>query len=63
MDYCRESYNLTSEQFRLGLKNIVELTQDKTNLSTAIQRMLQAKYEALLNMALLKYYNGESIDF
>lgn len=63
VDYCRESYNLTSEQFRLGLKNIVELTQDKTNLSTAIQQMLQAKYEALLNMALLKYYNGESINF
>lgn len=63
VDYCRQSYNLTSEQFRLGLKNIVELTQDKTNLSTAIQQMLQAKYEALLNMALLKYYNGESINF
>ena len=63
VDYCRESYNLTSEQFRLGLKNIVELTQDKTNLSSAIQRMLQAKYEALLNMALLKYYNGEGIGF
>ena len=63
VDYCRESYDLTSEQFRLGLKNIVELTQDKTNLSTAIQQMLQAKYEALLNMALLKYYNGESIQF
>ena len=63
VDYCRESYDLTSEQFRLGLKNIVELTQDKTNLSTAIQQMLRAKYEALLNMALLKYYNGESINF
>lgn len=62
-DYCRESYNLTSEQFRLGLKNIVELTQDETNLSTAIQQMLQAKYEALLNIALLKYYNGEGINF
>ncbi len=63
VDYCRESYSLTSEQFRLGLKNIVELTQDKTNLSTAIQQMLQAKYEALLNMAMLKYYNGEGIAF
>jgi outer membrane protein len=63
VDYCRESYNLTSEQFRLGLKNIVELTQDKTNLAAAIQQMLQAKYEALLNMALLKYYNGEGIAF
>ena len=63
VDYCGESYNLTSEQFRLGLKNIVELTQDKTNLSTAIQQMLQAKYLALLNMSLLKYYNGDAISF
>ena len=61
VNYCRESYNMTSEQFRLGLKNIVELTQDKTNLNTATHLMLQAKYEALLNMALLKYYNGENI--
>lgn len=63
VDYCRESYNLTSEQFRLGMKNIIELTQDKTNLSTAIQQMLRAKYEALLNMSLLKYYKGETIGF
>ena len=63
VDYCRESYDLTSEQFRLGMKNIVELTQDKTNLSSATQQMLQAKYMALLNIALLKYYNGESIQF
>ena len=63
VDYCRESYNLTSEQFRLGMKNIVELTQDKTNLSSATQQMLQAKYTALLNIAMLKYYNGESISF
>ena len=63
LDYCRESYNLTSEQFRLGMKNIVELTQDKTNLSSATQQMLQAKYMALLNMAMLKFYNGESIPF
>ena len=63
VDYCRESYNLTSEQFRLGMKNIVELTQDKTNLSSATQQMLQAKYLALLNIAMLKYYNGENISF
>ena len=63
VDYCRESYDLTSEQFRLGMKNIIELTQDKTNLSSATQQMLQAKYMALLNIAMLKYYNGESIQF
>jgi outer membrane protein len=63
VEYCRESYNLTSEQFRLGMKNIVELTQDKTNLSNASQQMLQAKYTALLNIAMLMYYNGEQISF
>ena len=52
---------MKSEQFRLGLKNIVEVTQDKAKLSSAIQQMLQAKYLALLNMALLKYFNGEDI--
>ena len=43
------------------MKNIVELSQDKTNLSSATQQMLQAKYMALLNIAMLRYYNGESI--
>jgi len=61
VDYCRESYDLTSEQFRLGLKNIIELTTDKTNLGSATQTMLQAKYMALLNIAMLRYYNGETI--
>jgi len=60
-DYCRESYDLTSEQFRLGLKNIIELTTAKTNLDSATQKTLQAKYMALLNLAMLRYYNGESI--
>lgn len=50
------SYELTSEQFRLGLKNIVELLTDKTNVSTANQQMLQAKYMAVLNKAMLEYY-------
>ena len=59
----QQSFDLLQEQFRLGLKNIVELTRDKTNLSAATQQMLQAKYEALLSMALLKYYNGEPISF
>jgi len=61
VDYCRQSYELTSEQFRLGLKNIVELTTDKTNLGSAVQQMLQAKYMVLLNLAMLRYYNGETI--
>ena len=53
---ARASYELTSEQFRLGLKNIVELQTDKTSLSSAVQQTLQAKYMAALNGALLRLY-------
>lgn len=59
----QESYDLVSEQFRLGLKNIVELTTGKNNLLQARQQLLQAKYTTLLNEALLKFYAGEELDF
>ncbi len=55
----RESYDLVCEQFSLGLKNIAELTTGKTNLLQAEQQLLQARYTALLNIALLKFYAGE----
>ena len=57
-DAARTSYELTSEQFRLGLKNIIELTTDKTTYSASQQQMLQAKYMALLNIAMLHYYGN-----
>ncbi|MCR5313853.1 MAG: TolC family protein [Bacteroidaceae bacterium] len=57
----QESYDLVSEQFNLGLKNIVELTTGKNNLLQAQQALLQTKYTALLNIALLKFYEGEKI--
>lgn len=60
--YAKTSYELTSEQFRLGLKNILELVTDKTTLVTSQQQMTQAKYTELLNAAMLKYYNGETIN-
>ncbi len=60
--YARESVELTSEQFRLGIKNIIELQNDLTNLSQANQQMLQAKYMEILNVAMLKYYQGETIN-
>ncbi len=53
---ARASYELTSEQFRLGMKNIVELQTDKTALSAAVQQTIQAKYTAALNSALLRLY-------
>ena len=50
------SYELLSEQFRLGLKNIVELMTGKTNLVNAQQNELQSKYLTILDIYLLKLY-------
>jgi len=57
----QQSYDLVSEQFRLGLKNIIELTSGKTNLLQAEQQLLQSKYTTLYNLAMLRFYQGEAI--
>lgn len=53
---AQASYDLLSEQFRLGLKNIVELMTGKDNLLTAKQNELQSKYLTILNIDLLNFY-------
>ena len=53
------SYELLSEQFRLGLKNITELREAKENLLVAQQNELQSKYLALYNMQMLNFYYGK----
>lgn len=50
------SYELLSEQFRQGLKNIVELMTGKNNLLTAQQNELQSKYLTILNINMLNFY-------
>ncbi len=57
----RTSYNLVQEQFDYGMKNTVELLTEKNNLLSAQQEMLQAKYMAILNTQLLRFYQGEQI--
>lgn len=59
---AQDSYELLSEQFRLGLKNIVELTNAKTVLLNAEQNRLESKYTAILYVQLLKFYNGEEMN-
>jgi outer membrane protein len=57
---AQTSYDLLSEQFRLGLKNIVELMTGKDKLLAAKQSELQSKYLAILNINMLKFYeNGK----
>ena len=58
---AQTSYNLLSEQFKLGLKNIVELRTGKDNLLKAKQNELQAKYMTSLNLNILKFYKNGSI--
>ena len=56
------SYDLLSEQFSLGLKNIVELMTGKTNLLNAQQEKLQSKYMTILDIQMLNFYGNANAD-
>lgn len=58
---AKASYELLSEHFKQGLKNIVELMTGKTNLLQAQQNELQSKYLAILNLNMLKFYETGEI--
>ena len=58
VESAQQSYDLLQEQFRLGLKNIVELMTGKDNLLQACQNQLQSKYTALYNRQMLDFYAG-----
>ncbi len=59
---AEESYRLLEEKFKLGLNNIADLATGRITLLNAKQAMLQSKYLSLLNIALLKFYQGEPLD-
>ena len=56
------NYELINEQFKEGLKNIVDLLQARDNLLKAEQNKLQSKYTTILNTQLLKFYEGGLIE-
>ena len=62
VESAQASYDLLSEQFRLGLKNIVELNNAKATLLDAQQSRLESKYTAILYQQLLHFYNGEGMN-
>ena len=55
------SYNLLNEQFRQNLKNVIELMNGKDALLKAQQAELQAKYLAIFNINMLKFYEGSEL--
>ena len=56
------SFDMVNEQFKLGMKNTVELLTEKNNLLSAQQQRIQAKYMAILNRTLLDFYAGKNIE-
>ncbi len=58
---AQESYELLSEQFRQNLKNTIELMNGKDALLKAKQNELQAKYLAILNINMLKFYQNGTL--
>lgn len=59
---AKTSFELLNEQFKLGLKNIVELRTGKDNLLKAQQNELQAKYLTILNLGMLNFYKNGKVE-
>ncbi|MBO5698501.1 MAG: TolC family protein [Bacteroidaceae bacterium] len=57
------SYDNTQRQFEQGQKDITDLLSSRGRLLQAKQSLLQDKYTALLNKALLAFYAGQEINF
>ncbi len=57
---AQASFDLLQEQFRLGLKNIIELMNGKDNLLTAKQNELQSKYLTIMNIEMLSTADNNS---
>ena len=58
----KTSFDMINEQFTLGMKNILELLTEKNNYLSAQQEVIQAKYMAILERALLNFYAGNPIE-
>lgn len=61
VDSEQQSFDLLQEQFRLGLKNIIELMTGKDKLLQAQQNKLQSKYMTMLSLQMLNFYSGNKI--
>ena len=53
---AEETYNLTKEQFEIGMKNTLELLTAQNDLLTARQEVLQSKYTVVRNRLLLETF-------
>ena len=59
--YALQSYELTQEQFNVGMKNTVELITAQNEYVSAKQAEIQAGYTALISRMVLDVYQGKPI--
>ena len=55
------SYELVQEQFNSGMKNTVELLTEKNSYRSAEDGLTQAKYQSVLSLKLLNFYQNQPI--
>lgn len=58
-----EAYNVAEEKYKLGAMNSVDFLIQKTNLTAAESKLLQAKYELVYSYKIIDFYRGVSLSF
>jgi len=58
-----ESFNVAEEKFKLGAMNSVDFLIQKTNLTIAESRLLQAKYELVYSYKIIDFFKGVPLSF
>lgn len=59
---AEETYNLTNQQFEIGMKNTLELLTAQNDLLSARQEVLQSKYTVVRNRLLLDTFTASSLN-
>lgn len=55
----QNAYNFAKERFDVGMSNAFDLSQSKTRLTNAQNRMVQAKYDYIFRIKVLELFFGE----
>lgn len=58
-----ENYNVAEEKYKLGAMNSVDFLIQKTNLTSAESKLLQAKYELVYSYKIIDFYRGQPLSF
>ena len=62
LKFAKESFDLISEQYGLGMKNTVELLTAQNDYVSSQVELLQAKYMAVMGIELINIYQGKAIN-